>query len=77
MASNEELVIKIKKTMEPQNLATYLHELSAMFHKYYSKNRVINNDRELSKARAVLIDAVRITIRNGLEILGISVPNKM
>ena len=40
-------------------------------------DRIINNDRELSKARAVLIDAIRITIRNGLEILGISVPNKM
>ena len=77
ISSFEEMVIKIKESMEPQNLATYLHELSSMFHKYYSKNRVINNDRELSKARAVLIDAIRITIRNGLEILGISVPNKM
>ena len=49
----EELILKIKKSMEPQNLATYLHELSAMFHKYYAKHRIINNDLELSKARII------------------------
>ena len=73
----EELILKIKKSMEPQNLATYLHELSAMFHKYYAKHRIINNDLELSKARIILINSIAITIKNGLEILGISAPKRM
>ena len=73
----EELILKIKKSMEPQNLATYLHELSSMFHKYYAKHRIINNDLELSKARIILINSIAITIKNGLEILGISAPKRM
>ena len=48
-----------------------------MFHKYYAKNRIINENLELSKARIILIEAIRITINNGLDILGISSPEKM
>ena len=73
----EELITKIKSTMEPQTLATFLYEVASMFHKYYAKNRVINENLELSKARIVLINAIAITIKNGLEILGISSPKKM
>jgi arginyl-tRNA synthetase len=75
--SFNDLIIKIRQTLEPQTLATYLHELASMFHKYYAKNRIINDNMELSKARVVLIDAVKITLNNGLEILGISAPDKM
>ena len=31
--------------MEPQILANYLLELSSMFHKYYAKNRIINDEQ--------------------------------
>ena len=48
-----------------------------MFHKYYAKHRIINNDLELSKARIILINSIAITIKNGLEILGISAPKRM
>ena len=72
-----ELIKKIKETMEPQTLATYLHELASMFHKYYAKNRVLNKNLELSKSRVVLIEAIAIIINNGLKILGISAPKKM
>mgnify|MGYP001423616546 CR=1 FL=1 len=58
-------------------LANYLHELASLFHKYYSHNRILNNNEELSNARLVLIFAVQTVIKNGLNILGISQPNKM
>jgi arginyl-tRNA synthetase len=48
-----------------------------MFHKYYAKNRTINNNEELSKARLVFIKSISIVIKNGLTILGISAPKKM
>ena len=63
--------------MEPQLLATYLLELSSMFHKYYAKNRIINDSEELSKARLVFIQSISIILKNGLNILGISSPKKM
>ena len=48
-----------------------------MFHKYYAKNKIINENMELSKARLVFIVAISIILKNGLKILGISAPEKM
>ena len=63
----EELIIKLKNQLEPQMLANYLFDLSSLFHKYYAKNRVINNeDEELSKNRLVLIKAISIVINKVL-----------
>ena len=73
----KEVIIKISKDMEPQILATYLLELASMFHKYYAKNRVINDNEELSKSRLVFIQSISIVIKNSLKILGISAPKKM
>ena len=73
----EELILKLSEVLEPQLLATYLFELATMFHKYYAKFRIINKNKELSKSRLVLIDAVSTVIKNGLNILGISSPKTM
>ncbi len=74
----KEIIVKIKEIMEPQILANYLLDLSSMFHKYYAKNRIINdNDIELTKARMIFIKSISIIIKNGLSILGISAPEKM
>jgi len=73
----EDLVIKLLDIQEPQMLANYLHELSILFHKYYAKHRIINENMELRKARVVLVQAIKNVIKNGLMILGISCPNRM
>ena len=73
-----ETLIKVKNIMEPQILANYLIELSSMFHKYYAKNRIINDDNiNLTEARIFFIKSISIVIANGLKILGISAPKKM
>ena len=35
------------------------------------------DDKELAKARLVLIEAIQIVLRNGLDIIGISHPERM
>lgn len=62
---------------EPHRITFYLQELSGLFHPYYNKYRVIDSDVELSRARLALCEAVRIVLRDGLTILGISAPKKM
>jgi arginyl-tRNA synthetase len=62
---------------EPHRITFYLQELSGMFHPYYNKYRIVSDDRELTRARLALCEAVRITIKDGLEVLGISIPEKM
>ena len=48
-----------------------------MFHSFYNAKRVKSEDEELMKARIMLIKAVRITIKNALNVLGISAPERM
>jgi len=89
LSSNEELRI-VRKLLtypmifegavnahEPHRITFYLQELSGMFHPYYNKYRVIAEEKELSRARLALCDAIRIVLQDGLEILGISAPEKM
>jgi arginyl-tRNA synthetase len=62
---------------EPHRITFYLQELSGMFHPYYNKYRVINDNIELSRARLALCGAIRVVLRDGLEILGVTAPEKM
>jgi arginyl-tRNA synthetase len=62
---------------EPHRITFYLQELAGLFHPYYNKFRVITEDSEMSKARLALCEAIRIVLKEGLGILGISAPEKM
>ena len=73
-----EIICKSSDTLEPQNISNYLAELSSIFHSYYAKERVVDPDNEsLTKARIYLVNSIRIVLRNGLSVLGISAPEKM
>ena len=39
-----------------------------LFHKYYAKHRIINENMELRKARLVLVQAIKNVIKNGIKI---------
>ena len=62
---------------EPHRITFYLQELAGLFHPYYNKYRVITDDDEITRARLGLCEAVRIVLRDGLEILGLTAPEKM
>ncbi|MCF8241040.1 MAG: arginine--tRNA ligase [Melioribacteraceae bacterium] len=62
---------------EPQRLANYLEELAAAFHKFYTDCRIIGSGKELAEARIALVKAVKIVIKNGLTILGLTAPERM
>lgn len=61
----------------PSRIANYLKDLATEFHQFYTVCRVISKDEELTKSRLGLIKATKITISNGLKILGISAPESM
>jgi arginyl-tRNA synthetase len=62
---------------EPHRLADYLHEVAGAFHTFYHQHRVVTDDDAMTAARLTLCQAVRIVIRNGLDILGITAPEQM
>lgn len=65
------------KSLAPHKVAYYLQELAAQFHMYYNKCRVVDDDHDISSARLYLITCVRTVLGNGLNILGISTPERM
>ena len=69
---------QLHKSLEPRQLATYLEELAAQYHKFYGNHKVIDLDNtELSHARMALCDATQIIFKIGLSILGITAPERM
>jgi arginyl-tRNA synthetase len=65
------------QSLEPQTIANYLQDTANCFHKFYSECHVITDDIDLSNARIALVSATQTVLANGLDLLGISAPEKM
>lgn len=72
-----ELIEEISCTFGVHVFTTYSMELAMLFHKFYEAHRVISKDNKQTKARLVLLEATRITLKNTLDLLGVSAPEKM
>jgi arginyl-tRNA synthetase len=82
LAIYPEMVLNAALAHEPHRVTTFLQELAAAFHGYFTKykdteERVISGDRDLSRARLAMVAAVRQVIANGLSLLGVSAPERM
>lgn len=78
-----DLLENICRTFEAHKLTYYLTEVAAQFHKYFNmgikkaENRIISDDRRVTRARLALAAGIRLVIRNGLSLLGVGSPEKM
>ena len=72
-----EIVRSCALTLSPHKLAFFLQELASDFHVYYNKNKILNEDFNLSSARLYLIRCIQIVIKNGLNLLGVNSPRRM
>ena len=69
--------------LEPHKIPFYLYELSTLFHSYWSrgnediKYRFIENGKIKKEDSLVFIYLIAIVIKNGMNILGVSLPDKM
>ncbi|MEW6264386.1 MAG: arginine--tRNA ligase [Thermodesulfobacteriota bacterium] len=77
LAAFPDLIAGAAASLEPHRLTHYLTELAQRFHPYYNRHRFVSQDRSLSLARLVLVQAVRQVAANGLNLLGVSAPEKM
>jgi arginyl-tRNA synthetase len=83
LAGFPSLLEDISVTLEAHRLTYYLTDLAASFHKYFnlgtkvSEYRIVTKDRTTSRARLFLAEAIRIVIASGLDLLGISAPERM
>ncbi|EFL50507.1 arginyl-tRNA synthetase [Solidesulfovibrio fructosivorans JJ]] len=71
-------VASAARTFAPHLVSFYLRDLAGQLHRYYTVNPVLaSGDAELTVARLALLDAVATVVRNGLDLLGVSAPDKM
>lgn len=77
MAEFPSLIEEIAGDLGPHRLTYYLTELAGSFHRYYNRHRIVSDDRTLSQARLFLSLGIKILIKNGLSLLGVSAPEVM
>lgn len=70
-----EVIEKATAELMPHHICTYLYELAQEFNRFYEKNRVIGDEREV--LRLDLIRSYANTLKDGLNLLGIYAPERM
>jgi arginyl-tRNA synthetase len=77
LAEYPEVVAGAARDLAPHLLVHYLQMLAGDFHAWYNAEKFLVEDAATKLARLALADATRITIVNGLALLGVSAPEKM
>ncbi len=71
------LIAGAAAALEPHRVATYLHDTAGKIHVWYHKAHVLNEPDAIMRARLVLARAAQAVLRNGLDLLGITAPERM
>ncbi|PKO92498.1 MAG: arginine--tRNA ligase [Betaproteobacteria bacterium HGW-Betaproteobacteria-1] len=72
-----EVVYHAGEELAPHMIANYLKDLASDLHSYYNAEQFLVADEALKLARMALIQATQQVLKNGLQLLGVSAPEKM
>lgn len=72
-----EIIERIAEERSIHLITAYAYRLGEKFHAFYKNCRIIGVDKDLMKARAALLKAAQITLRNTLGLMGVSAPEQM
>ena len=72
-----EIVLRAYEILEPHHIATYLTELASAFNVFYSGAVIVNKEDIYAPYRIALVEAFEQTMKNGLFLLGIEIPERM
>jgi arginyl-tRNA synthetase len=75
--SFEEVVLEAAQRRAPQRVARYVEELASSFSGFYRDCQVLTEDERLTHARLALCVATKTVIADGLQLLGVSAPERM
>lgn len=65
-------------TRQPHKIANYTQKVAQLFHSFYNECYVLDKVKpELSSQRLALVEAIKITLANALNLIGVSAPEKM
>ena len=69
--------------LEPHRIPTYLYDLASLFHSYWNlgkdnpKKRFINNQKKITDDKLIFLKSISNVIKSGMNIIGVSTPEKM
>ena len=69
--------------LEPHRIPVYVYDLASLFHSYWNlgkdnpEKRFINENKKIDDEKLILLKVISNTIKTGMNILGVSVPDKM
>jgi arginyl-tRNA synthetase len=72
-----EVVGRAATLLEPHRLVTYLTELAAAFNHFYAEERIADTNDEYAPYKLALTEVTELTLKNGLQLLGMSAPEEM
>ena len=70
-------IISSMEKNEPSIISRYLIDLAKAYSSFYNENKILCEDKELQDARLYITYMTKVTLTNGLGLLGIEVPEKM
>ncbi len=71
------------RKLEPHRVPTYLYDLASLFHSYWNlgkdnlEKRFINDQKSIGDDKLILLKAISNVIKSGMDIVGVSLPEKM
>jgi arginyl-tRNA synthetase len=77
MARFPEEIFDSAKNYEPHRITNYLLKLAQRYHKFYTEHRVLSEDIEMTNTYLSLCEGVKIILKNGLALMGVSAPVQM
>ncbi len=72
-----EVLAEIADNYQIHHLSTYALDLAGLINRFYEKSKVIGAEQKLEKARLTLVSASAMVLGRALELLGLSLPEKM
>ncbi len=72
-----EVVDNAARELAPHTIAYYLKDLAGDLHSYYNAQQFLVDNEKLKLARLALVTVTRQVLRTGLNLLGVSAPEKM
>jgi arginyl-tRNA synthetase len=81
LAEFPRVVASAAELREPHRVARYLEDMAGVYHRFYDNCRVLpmgdEETNDLHRARLILVAATRTVLANGLDLLGVSAPERM
>ena len=71
------------KKLEPHRIPTFLYELASLFHSYWNlgkenpEKRFIDEQKKITNAKLIFLKSISTVIKSGMDLVGVSTPEKM